>query len=209
MNNRTFFAGKFAAQEARKADEARADASGHTAWKRREAAQAAAIAKLDADVAVLGAKAIAQINAGETRTGNDASGVVPVHSSPAPNAAAVRLGTNRGCDRTVAAPKYMNVKTGGYSSKNEANRALALRLRQEAGQIRNLREQVSYVLIPRQLNADGGVAERACKYVADFVYEEFPDWIEIVEDTKGFRTADYIIKRKLMRFTHGIVIKET
>ena len=34
------------------------------------------------------------------------------------------------------------------------------------------------------------------------------DTITIVEDTKGFRTKDYIIKRKLMLSTYGIQIRE-
>lgn len=100
--------------------------------------------------------------------------------------------------------KFRNVKTDGYASKKEATRASVLRLMQEAGQIRNLREQVEYELIPKQ---DG---ERACSYRADFVYEEFASngWREVVEDTKGVKTADYIIKRKLMLFRHGIRIAE-
>lgn len=43
-------------------------------------------------------------------------------------------------------------------------------------------------------------------YIADFVYHE--DGMQVVEDTKGVRTADYIIKRKLMLWVHGIRIKE-
>jgi hypothetical protein len=104
-----------------------------------------------------------------------------------------------------ATSKFRNVKTDGYASRKEAKRASDLRLMQEAGQIRNLREQVEYVLIPKQ---DG---ERACSYRADFVYEEFATsgWREVVEDTKGVRTADYVIKRKLMLHVHGIRIRET
>lgn len=30
----------------------------------------------------------------------------------------------------------------------------------------------------------------------------------VVEDTKGVRTKEYILKRKMMLFFHGIVIKE-
>ena len=48
--------------------------------------------------------------------------------------------------------------------------------------------------------------ERPCTYVADFVYKEGGK--TVVEDTKGFRTKDYIIKRKLMLQVHGIRIKE-
>lgn len=105
------------------------------------------------------------------------------------------------------ASKYGNVKTDGYASKKEARRAAALKALEQAGAIRNLREQIPYILIPRQLDADGSVGERACTYKADFVYEE--NGVEVVEDCKGMRTPDYIIKRKLMRFQFGVVIRET
>jgi len=97
--------------------------------------------------------------------------------------------------------KFRNVKTNSYASKREAERAFQLKLMQEAGQIRDLREQVRYELIPSQ------EGERPCHYVADFVYRDFCGR-EVVEDTKGVKTADYIIKRKLMLFRHGIRIQE-
>ena len=52
----------------------------------------------------------------------------------------------------------------------------------------------------------GKLLEREVSYVADFVYTE--NGKRIVEDTKGFKTKDYIIKRKLMLHVHGIRIKE-
>lgn len=92
------------------------------------------------------------------------------------------------------------------------------------GRIRNLRRQVRYELIPRQtytvqihlktkVKEEERVREQACAYVADFVYEKkMPDgsWQEVVEDAKSpvTRTADYRIKRKLMLWRHGIVIRE-
>ena len=51
------------------------------------------------------------------------------------------------------------------------------------------------------------MVERAVHYIADFVYKD-KDGELIVEDTKGFRTADYIIKRKLMLWVYNIRIKE-
>lgn len=48
--------------------------------------------------------------------------------------------------------------------------------------------------------------ENECAYIADFVYTQ--DGSEIVEDTKGTRTAVYRIKRKLMLERYGIQIKE-
>lgn len=36
----------------------------------------------------------------------------------------------------------------------------------------------------------------------------FLGWIPVVEDTKGMKTKDYIIKRKLMRYIKDIVVRE-
>ena len=103
--------------------------------------------------------------------------------------------------------KYHAQKSGGYASRKEHRRANELRLMQSAGQISCLREQVPFEVIPRQCDENGKVAERACKYIADFVYKDALG-NTIVEDTKGVRTKEYIIKRKLMRYVFGIIIKE-
>jgi len=108
--------------------------------------------------------------------------------------------------------KYGAVKTEGYASKKEAKRAAELKLRLHAGDIRNLREQVEFVLVPKSGK------DRAVKYVADFCYEEriaptavLPhlDWQAVVEDAKGVRTPVYILKRRLMLHVHGVRIRET
>ena len=108
-----------------------------------------------------------------------------------------------------------------FDSKKEANRYKELSLLQKAGKISGLRTQVRYVLIPSQREVSdevytrgenkgkykpGKLLERECTYVADFVY--YKDGKVIVEDTKGFRTKEYIIKRKLMLYVHHIQIKE-
>ena len=93
-----------------------------------------------------------------------------------------------------------------FDSKKEANRYCELKLLEKAGEIDCLKRQVKYELIPAQ-RLDGKVVERAVHYIADFVYKD-KDGELIVEDTKGFRTADYIIKRKLMLWVHNIRIKE-
>lgn len=105
-----------------------------------------------------------------------------------------------------------------FDSKKEASRYRELLLLERAGKIGNLRRQVKYVLIPAQYeNPDsptksgrGKCLERECSYVADFVYDVLvkPEQVEIVEDTKGFRTEAYKIKRKMMLFMHGIRINE-
>ena len=88
-----------------------------------------------------------------------------------------------------------------FDSQKEYNRWCNLRLLERAGKISDLKRQVSYELIPKQNG------ERACSYVADFVYNE--DGKTVVEDCKGFRTEGYKIKRKLMLWVHNIKIKET
>jgi len=116
--------------------------------------------------------------------------------------------------------KYRNTKTivDGieFDSQKEAARYKELKLLEAAGEISNLEMQVKFVLIPTQREPDfvgvrggikkGKVIEKECSYLADFVY--IRDGEVIVEDTKGIRTKDYIIKRKLMLYLLGIRIQE-
>ena len=106
-------------------------------------------------------------------------------------------------------PKYGNKKVIvdgiAFDSKKEANRWCELKLMEKAGIISDLERQVEYELIPSQ-RINGKVVERACAYIADFRYKQNGE--VIVEDTKGFRTADYIVKRKLLLWRYGIRIKE-
>ena len=90
-----------------------------------------------------------------------------------------------------------------YDSKKEARRHRELLLLERAGKITNLERQVKFELIPKQ---DG---ERACTYVADFVYTNVDTGERVVEDTKGFKTEVYRIKKKLMLWVHKIRIIET
>lgn len=105
--------------------------------------------------------------------------------------------------------KYRSKKTTidgiTFDSKKEANRYLELKLLERAGEISHLTRQVKYELIPSQ-RVDGKLVERSCSYIADFVYLENGE--TVVEDTKGYKTPDYIIKRKLMLQVHGIRIRE-
>jgi hypothetical protein len=103
-----------------------------------------------------------------------------------------------------------------FDSKKEALRYRELLLLERAGKIQHLELQKEFILIPTQREPDtvgirggvkkGRVIEHAVKYKADFVYIE--NGKTIVEDTKGMRTKDYIIKRKLMLFVHQIRIRE-
>lgn len=83
--------------------------------------------------------------------------------------------------------------------------------------ISNLRLQVPFELIPAiyedvtiqlktKVKVKKKLVQRATTYVADFVYETMGK--TIVEDTKGFRTKEYELKKKMMRAFLGIEIKE-
>ena len=95
-----------------------------------------------------------------------------------------------------------------FDSRMEARRWRELRLIQRAGEIDGLQRQVKYVLIPAQRDGTGHVIERPVSYIADFVYRDARTGEQVVEDVKGARTKEYIIKRKLMMWVHGIRIKE-
>lgn len=92
-----------------------------------------------------------------------------------------------------------------FDSRKEADRYAELKLLERSGAIHNLRRQVRYELIPAQ-KKDGKTVERACHYIADFVYEE--NGKTVVEDVKGYRTKEYVLKRKLMLQVHGIEVRE-
>ena len=119
-------------------------------------------------------------------------------------------------------PKYGNHKTEVdgivFDSKKEARRWQELRLAESVGAIGHLQRQVPFVLIPAQREPDrrgsrGGVIkgrtiEREVKYIADFSYIDMQTGLPVVEDTKGLKTPEYVIKRKLMLYMHGIRIRE-
>lgn len=93
-----------------------------------------------------------------------------------------------------------------FDSRKEATRYCELKLLEKAGEISSLLRQVKYTVIPAQRDTDGKIIERECTYIADFVYIENGE--TVVEDVKGMRTKEYIIKRKLMLWRYGIRIRE-
>ena len=100
--------------------------------------------------------------------------------------------------------KYNNIKVTFYGhkfdSKKEGQRYLELRQMEIDGHISNLELQPSYKM---EIN---GV--KICTYKADFKYN-CAEYGDIVEDVKGFKTAIYKLKKKLMKAIHNIEIKET
>ena len=106
--------------------------------------------------------------------------------------------------------KYHNKKTEidgiVFDSRKEALRWHELKLMERAGLISDLRRQVPFSLIPNLKDDSGKVIERAVKYIADFCYIQ--DGEAVVEDVKGLRTREYVLKRKMMLYFHGIRVKE-
>lgn len=109
-----------------------------------------------------------------------------------------------------------------FDSAKEYRRYKELQALAAAGVITDLQRQVRYVLIPAQREAStetftrgprkgqskpGRLLEKECAYIADFSYKT-RNGAEVVEDTKGMRTKDYVIKRKLMLYLRGIRIME-
>lgn len=105
-----------------------------------------------------------------------------------------------------------------FDSKREFKRWQELSMLQKAGVITDLQRQVKYILIPAQREPDtkgprgglikGKLIEREVSYIADFVYRDARTGEWVVEDVKGMRTKEYILKRKMLLYFKGIRIKE-
>lgn len=87
-----------------------------------------------------------------------------------------------------------------FASRKEARRYRQLKLLEDANAIQDLQIQVKFPIIKKSQYG------REIRYIADFVYLE--DGKIVVEDTKGYRTDVYKLKKRLMAEVHGIEIKE-
>lgn len=104
-----------------------------------------------------------------------------------------------------------------FPSGKEAERWLFLREAEKRGEISGLQRQVKFELLPSfykeeivHLKTKDKIKRRLFQnpvsYIADFVYQK--DGQTVVEDTKGFRTKEYVIKKKMMYALKGIEIQE-
>lgn len=95
--------------------------------------------------------------------------------------------------------KYRNIKTVvdgiKFSSKREAKYYVYLKAMQNNGRVA-FKMQVPFVLSP------------GIKYIADFVEIWAHNGETVVTDCKGFKTAVYRLKKKLMLNNLGIKINE-
>ncbi len=86
-----------------------------------------------------------------------------------------------------------------FQSAWEGRRYGQLKLLERAGEISALQLQVEF-----RIEINGHLITR---YFADFVYQK--DGAQVVEDAKGWRTTEYIMKKKMIKALFGISILET
>ena len=90
-----------------------------------------------------------------------------------------------------------------FDSQKEANDYEVLKWRERAGEIRDLKRQVPFVIV------DKSEYGRALKYIADFTYTDCETGEFVVADSKGgVKTDVYKLKKRLMAERYGLVIKE-
>ncbi len=87
-----------------------------------------------------------------------------------------------------------------FDSKLEAQRYTELKLMQKQGLIKDLELQKTYLLIPTFKKND--TTFKRASYIADFVYYDNTLNKTIVEDTKGFKTDLYLLKKKLFEYLY-------
>jgi len=114
--------------------------------------------------------------------------------------------------------KKVSIQGEVFDSKREAARYMELKELEMAGRISGLQRQKKFVLVPAQYEPEttgprggrikGKLLEREVAYYADFVYFDEEEKDFVIEDTKGVRTPEYIIKRKLLLWLNGYQIRE-
>lgn len=90
-----------------------------------------------------------------------------------------------------------------FDSKHESRDYLKLKSMEDSGIISNLQTQVSFELQPKYTTKDGRKI-RAITYRADFQYVR--DGVTYVQDSKGFRTKEYALKRKMFEYRYPDII---
>ena len=93
-----------------------------------------------------------------------------------------------------------------FDSKKEGAYYLKLKLLEEKGIIKDLKLQKEYILQESfKLN---NKTYRKISYKADFEYFSTIDNKIHVVDTKGFKTKEYLLKKKILAYKYGIEIEE-
>ncbi len=93
-----------------------------------------------------------------------------------------------------------------FDSKKEGAYYLKLKLLEEKGIINDLKLQKEYILQESfKLN---NKTYRKISYKADFEYFSTIDNKIHVVDTKGFKTKEYLLKKKMLAYKYGIELEE-
>lgn len=120
---------------------------------------------------------------------------------------------NQSCNKDISkmyhSKKYRSVKCNGKDSKKEYRRGVHLKGLQRLGLIKNLQEQVPFILQEKFIDSSGNL-ERGIKYISDYVYfdndkESRTFGKDIIEDVKSpitKKNPDYIIKRKMLKLRY-------
>jgi hypothetical protein len=87
-----------------------------------------------------------------------------------------------------------------FPSKREAEYYLAYKDMLEQGEIVGLELQPCFTLIPPFTNW-AGKKVRPCHYTADFKLT-YPDGRQKIIEVKGFRTRDYVLRRKMFEYKY-------
>ena len=91
-----------------------------------------------------------------------------------------------------------------FDSKREAKFYQLYKLELDAGHLTALELQPQFELQPHFRDSEGKM-ERAIKYTPDFLLT-YPDGRKLAVEVKGFRTRDYILRRKMFKFKFKGVI---
>jgi hypothetical protein len=106
--------------------------------------------------------------------------------------------------------KYNNTKVEykgiRFDSIKEMKHYQLLEYLQKIGEIKELKLQVPYELIPKYKINNKTV--RKTTYIADFTYITTNDDKLHIVDTKGFKTDVYRLKKKLFEYKYGVEVEE-
>lgn len=109
----------------------------------------------------------------------------------------------------ISRNKYRAVRTivdgVAFHSKRESEAWQYLKIRERAGEIKDLKRQVPFELYGS--TKDGSITQLICRYVADFQYFDVKKNQTVIADSKGVKTALFILRSKMMKASHGIDVE--
>lgn len=117
----------------------------------------------------------------------------------------IARGQNKGYNKY--SNKNITVDGHKFDSQKEARRYKELKLMERAGVIKDLELQPKFELIPT-IRTDTETLYKV-SYYADFRYTDTKTGGVVVEDAKGYKTKEYILKKKMLLHKYqGIDFRE-